>query len=89
MDDCSICLDELKNNKVVLNCKHSFHLECLLKLEKRNCPLCREEIINKELCKENHTTFFCNSYFNKKGKCIICKKMSFKSYLKKNIVNKI
>ena len=46
--DCAICLEELKeNNKIILECNHSFHLECIKEWFKNNntCPFCRR-IVN-------------------------------------------
>ena len=58
-EDCSICLDQLKDGRVVVKTKcktddgtpegkdsnHQFHAECLIDQKKRNriCPLCRNE----------------------------------------------
>ena len=42
---CTICLEPMKTNAGQLNCKHIFHLVCLVSLIKHNddtCPLCRE-----------------------------------------------
>jgi len=46
-DNCCICYEILaETNKVTLNCGHSFHFSCILKIERaeeiRKCPLCRE-----------------------------------------------
>ena len=50
---CSICLDTLETKKVILNCGHPFHVECVnewikSQFEKErlsNCPLCRDTIL--------------------------------------------
>lgn len=49
--ECSICLDEIHSDRVVLNCtstiKHIFHHECLkswLEQGKETCPNCRSKI---------------------------------------------
>lgn len=48
MDNCSICLLDIDNNGIKLNCNHIFHSSCIKKLLKFNCPICREKInINK------------------------------------------
>ena len=53
-DDCIICFDFLnKKKKINLNCKHSFHQECLQTwIENKiishgiiTCPICRKEFI--------------------------------------------
>lgn len=39
---CFICYDELYNNIIIkLNCNHIFHLTCLFKWKKNQCPLCK------------------------------------------------
>ena len=59
--DCSICIESInlekinlkKNNVVILNCHHVYHTNCLqpwvksqvAQINKPNCPLCREIII--------------------------------------------
>jgi hypothetical protein len=45
---CSICIDVIQDNQYVkiLNCKHSFHNNCIntwLKKDHHNCPLCRKD----------------------------------------------
>ena len=42
---CAICLDNLNGFAKLrkLNCKHTFHRECIITL--RKCPLCRASII--------------------------------------------
>ena len=52
-NNCSICLDDLKGKKVILNCGHSYHVECIntwIKSQFKNgilsaCPFCRRIII--------------------------------------------
>ena len=38
---CPICLDET-NVFITLNCGHRMHQQCVQKLNKRNCPVCRQ-----------------------------------------------
>ena len=51
-DECVICLEDLINNIVVLDCNHKYHYDCIqcwfLKKNKLKCPLCRcdSEIVN-------------------------------------------
>ena len=42
---CSICR-EMTGDKSVMNCGHTFHMECLNKALKRNdkCPVCRQSV---------------------------------------------
>ena len=56
---CTICLKEVKEtNKVLTNCKHTFHLSCILKNYKYNtdsgnkCPICRNYLFSTN--HENH-----------------------------------
>jgi hypothetical protein len=44
-NDCPICLEAIKkNNKIVTDCRHCFHKECLFNhnREKNTCPICRK-----------------------------------------------
>ena len=41
-EECAICYDDtLPRLYQKLPCKHAFHFSCLLKMNKRECPLCR------------------------------------------------
>lgn len=43
--ECSICLDIMNpTTTIILNCKHEFHIECLKKLIRHVCPLCKRSI---------------------------------------------
>ena len=48
-NNCSICLDEFKNEDILkkLNCSHIFHKDCLAPWINNNksCPLCRTDIL--------------------------------------------
>lgn len=47
-ESCSICMDDANEQQTSrLSCGHSFHSECLLLwvIKKRNCPICRAQII--------------------------------------------
>ena len=52
-DECSICLEELYSNLIILECNHIFHTECinqLMQIDNLNkfyCPLCRDTITIK------------------------------------------
>lgn len=41
-EDCAICMCEL-DNESPLKCGHYFHMECLSKTHKPECPVCRKE----------------------------------------------
>ena len=87
--ECSICLNgiiDLSNLKhkekiTTLDCGHKFHLECILNLDKKCCPNCRQEIKLQDLCPNNHNTMFYAAYHKKNGTCRICYKKNFKYYM--------
>ena len=43
-NDCSICLESIKEKVVILDCQHGFHRECIIKWERNSCPYCRQVI---------------------------------------------
>ena len=48
-EECSICKENICNNKITLICKHSYHKECIYKwLTKYNvrCCECRDDVRN-------------------------------------------
>jgi hypothetical protein len=52
MNDCIICIEPLKKNKSKeLNCKHTFHIECIQKWYdvQQTCPICRTVIDPNEI----------------------------------------
>lgn len=74
-DVCSICLLELVDNEIVLDCKHVYHKHCLYPwyCKKDSCPLCRSQIIpyNNLMCFicsgeifNNYIKFDCNHYYH-------------------------
>jgi len=84
MDDCSICLQEMTEKTVLLECTHEFHLECLSNITNNSCPLCRANILTDDFCKNNHNNrdYFYVPNIKKNGVCRICYKKSFAHYLK-------
>lgn len=44
---CSICLEYMRWKTKKLMCGHKFHLECLKKIYKSQCPLCEHPIFNR------------------------------------------
>ena len=46
---CSICLLNINEKFITLDCEHSFHNECFVewykKSNNKDCPICRTEII--------------------------------------------
>lgn len=45
-NDCSICLNEMIEDTMILRCGHMFHNKCIVdcKKNKNECPICRQEI---------------------------------------------
>ncbi len=46
-DDCTICLDKIKNDNnqvTTYECNHTFHLKCLNSwvMKSQTCPICRQ-----------------------------------------------
>ena len=41
-DECCICYEENNSFKVKTNCKHDICMSCILKINKKECPMCRE-----------------------------------------------
>ncbi len=63
MSECSVCLDEIKELKVIHGCKqselHTFHLECIQSLVENNfkhCPMCKAELKEEYLIVNNEET---------------------------------
>lgn len=43
-NECIFCLNIItKNNKIILNCKHAYHINCILKYQNNKCPLCKQK----------------------------------------------
>jgi len=40
-EECSICLDILRENYILTECNHHFHKECINLIVNNKCPLCR------------------------------------------------
>ena len=54
-DDCCICFTSLKDTfTVTTNCNHNICFDCITKLKKKCCPLCRNEFPS-EICKKLNT----------------------------------
>ena len=54
--DCPICLGDIEQkDKVITNCNHIYHKQCLEKWYKvsHRCPLCRESTFNISLDKRS------------------------------------
>jgi len=47
VDTCRICFVENNSDSITLECKHTFHNNCLIYLTNNTCPLCRSKL--KEL----------------------------------------
>lgn len=47
--ECSICCEEINMlENVPLECGHIFHINCLYKITKKECPLCKKSLTDKE-----------------------------------------
>ena len=42
---CAICLEEVQQYPVLVNCEHRFHMQCISGLNKHVCPLCRRDLL--------------------------------------------
>lgn len=61
-DDCAFCLDKVENDKIVLHCKHIFHLKCLWKhLETKNLLSPKSDTCIRFKCEHGDKikSFFC------------------------------
>ena len=51
---CTICLEPMDSNILVLECGHPFHQGCITdwfkNKEEKTCPICRDETIPKKSC---------------------------------------
>jgi hypothetical protein len=45
MEECSICLEELLGEIVILKCTHKFHNDCIKIVKSGQCPLCRNKLV--------------------------------------------
>ncbi len=55
-NECCICYEENNSFKIKTNCQHDICMSCILKMNKTECPMCREpfpEEITKSLNKES------------------------------------
>ena len=41
---CCICQTSMRGSFVMTHCKHSYHLQCLRKIQYPSCPLCKKSI---------------------------------------------
>lgn len=51
LDNCAICLDNNLNinNKITLQCEHTFHKECINQYFGTNCPICKTDFITSNI----------------------------------------
>ena len=85
MDECSICLDFIDNCKdiLILNCGHKYHYNCIKNVTNNLCPYCRDIIIKKNVCNQQHrASYFYVSYIKKNGLCRVCNIKTYNSELK-------
>ena len=76
--ECSICFEDIKNEREVLNCNHVFHEKCIEKWFSINhhCPLCRRSKFNKSMV-EYEKNYYKNSK-KIKNMIISCDNLIFK-----------
>ena len=79
MTDESICLEELMNKTIKLDCGHKYHYNCILKINNNSCPLCRSKILKMLIYVWGITRHSLIIIFIKNGECIIC---GYYSYVK-------
>ena len=85
MEECSICLDFLDdyNEILTLDCNHKFHYNCIKNIKNNLCPYCRDKIIKKNVCTQNHNaSYFYVGYIKKNGLCRVCNVKTYNSELK-------
>jgi len=46
ISSCSICLEDMSSTEYVTNCNHSYHYDCIEKIRKCVCPICRSPLTN-------------------------------------------
>jgi len=93
-DYCSLCLDKLNNNYIILPCNHNYHPICLINMLSVStntiCPLCRNNIINYY---KNNIEIENNNLNNMKYiiqfLCMLKNNINYINILYKNINNKI
>lgn len=73
--ECSICLDKIVDNIFKCsNCSNIFHINCINKIHKKNCPLCRhilQESFNSYIFNNHDDSgkiYDINKYISKWGK---------------------
>jgi len=49
-DECCICYEENNSFKIKTNCKHDICMSCILKMNKKDCPMCREPFPKEITC---------------------------------------
>ena len=53
-DECCICYEENNSFKIRTNCKHDICMSCILKMNKKDCPMCREPFPKEITCLLNN-----------------------------------
>lgn len=54
LGSCGICLEDVNQFKDAgLECKHYYHLDCILQIRNPKCPTCRSELKSKLINKED------------------------------------
>lgn len=86
---CSICLSDISENKIILNCEHEFHFNCLNEWINRNnsCPLCRKTTVNHRLIRYCHV--YDNISNDNKLNYVVNNNIIENRILNNNILNRI
>lgn len=61
MDTCSICLDPISNDCIIMKCKHVLHEECMKGMTSLTCPLCRFPIEENDIPNDLYDMLINNS----------------------------
>lgn len=61
--ECCICLEDVRHNKIILDCSHQFHSDCIYTwtINKKSCPVCRRLVI---ISVETLLKYYIQEYYN-------------------------
>lgn len=69
MEECIICMEDIKNEFFITHCGHTFHNDCMKEwtIVKKNCPMCRTIVMyNPHIPFMMRCYAFARSYWNSK-----------------------
>jgi len=61
-NECCICYEENNSFKIKTNCKHDICMSCILKMNKKDCPMCREPFPKEITCLLNKEPEYAKVY---------------------------